>query len=571
MDYRWMLSEPSARVEEVMALLNVPRIIAQVLINRGVLTFDEARRFLKPRLDDLHDPFVMQDMDAAIHRITAALNRGERVMIFGDYDVDGTTATALLYLVLRSRSDGVSYYIPDRLQEGYGLSERGVDEAEQRGVTLIIAVDCGITASREIDLARTAGIDVIVVDHHQPGDDLPDALAVLNPKRPDCPYPFKDLCGAGLAYKVVQALAARLNLPAEVTEAHLDIVALGTTADIVPLQGENRVLVKYGLEALQHSRKPGLQALIEAAGLAEKPISTSQVVFGLAPRLNAAGRMGDASRVVRLLTTDDPDESTKLAYELNAENRRRQQQDETAFIEARTMVEQDPFLREARGLVLASDRWHPGVIGIVASRMVEVFCRPTVMITVEGQLGRGSARTMGTFHLYDALKACADLLIRFGGHRHAAGLTIRADRIDALRERFNAVVSERTTPEDFISTLPIDAEIAFKDIDPRLIRLLKLLAPFGPENRQPLLISRDLTVVGTPYTIGSEKTHLKFRVGQDGRTLDAIGFGLAAQVDQLRAQPSDLRLAFTLEENTWNGTTSLQLRVKDMKIGSLSH
>ncbi|MBI4551095.1 MAG: single-stranded-DNA-specific exonuclease RecJ [Candidatus Latescibacteria bacterium] len=568
MAHRWMLSEPSAHREALMALINVPGVIAQILINRGVLTFDDARRFLKPRLDDLHDPFLMQDMDKAVDRMATALQRHEPVMVFGDYDVDGTTSTALLYLVLRGLSDRVSFYIPDRLQEGYGLSERGIDEAERRGSSLIIAVDCGITATREIDLARTAGIDVIVVDHHQPGDRLPDALALLNPKRPGCPYPFKDLCGVGLAYKVAQALAARLDLPQEIVETHLDLVALGTAADIVPLQGENRVLVKHGLEELQYSQKPGLRALITAAGLSDKELSTSQVVFGLAPRLNAAGRMGDASRGVRLMITTDADEAARLAEELNAENRRRQQQDELVFFEARTLVEQDACLREAKGLVLASDRWHPGVIGIVASRMVEAFCRPAVMIAVEGQVGRGSARTMGDFHLYDALKACSDLLVRFGGHRHAAGLTIRADRIDALRERFNDVVSERTTPADFIPRLPIDAEIAFQEIDARLIKLLKMLSPFGPDNRQPVLVARDLTLASVPSIIGSDRTHLKFRVEQHGRTLEAIGFGMASCAEQLRSQPQGLQLAFTLEENTWNGTTSFQLRVKDIKTGT---
>lgn len=567
MSQRWIFTKPSDRTERMMELINVPKPVAQILVNRGVASFDEARCFLKPTLDDLPDPFKMRDMTAAIERIEAAIQRRESIMIYGDYDVDGTTATTLLYLTLRLLTDRVSYYIPERLREGYGLSEAGIDEAERRGVHLIIAVDCGITATREVDLARIAGIDVIVVDHHVPGEALPRAHAVLNPRRPDCAYPFKDLCGVGLAYKVAQALAARYNMPPETIRTHLDLVALGTTADIVSLLGENRVLVKSGLDVLRDTKKAGLKALIHAAGLGDREISTSQIVFGLAPRINAAGRMGDASRVVRLMTTDDPDEAGRLAGELNEENQRRREQDTAAFEEACEMVAGDAFLREANGIVLASNGWHPGIIGIVASRMVEMFCRPTVMIALDGALGRGSARTMGDFHLYNALKACNDLLVQFGGHRHAAGLTIRADMIDAFQKRFHEVVTARTTPIDFIPQLPIDTEIEFSEVTPRLMRLLKMLAPFGPENRQPVLVSRDLNLVEPPNVIGSDKTHLKFRVRQHNRILDAIGFGMAGFAGRLKAQPNHVHLAFTLEENTWNGTTRPQLNLKDIKIG----
>ena len=566
MSQRWIFSEPSAQTEQIMSLINVPRIIAQILLNRGVQTFNEARCFLKPTLDDLHDPFLMQDMDLAVDRIATAIDQGESIMVFGDYDVDGTTATTLLYLVLNTLTDCVSYYIPDRIGEGYGLSEQGVDEAAQRGATLIISVDCGITANREVDLARTAGIDVIVADHHVPGDKLPEGLAVLNPKRSECAYPFEELCGVGLAYKVTQALGYRFNISPETIQSHLDLVALGTTADIVPLRDENRVLTKHGLITLQQTAKPGLQALIRTAGLQDKALSTGQVVFGLAPRINAAGRMGDATRVVRLLTTDDHQEAAMLADELNTENLLRRQQDTAASEEARQMVEADSLLREADGLVLASDRWQPGIIGIVASRIVETFCRPTVIISVEGAVGRGSGRTMGDFHLYNALQECADILVQFGGHHHAAGLTIRTDRIPEFQRRFHEVVSAHTTPVDFIPTLPIDTEIEFEEVTPRLIHLLKMLGPFGPGNRQPVLVSRNLSLVGPPNIIGSDKRHLKFKVRQNGCTLDAIGFGMADHAAQLRAHPDGIQMAFVLEENTWNGKTSIQLRVKDVKI-----
>jgi len=550
-----------------METLNVPRGIAQVLLNRGVSSMEEARYFLKPTLDDLHNPFLMQGMDRAVERIAAALQAGEAIMVYGDYDVDGTTATTLLYLFLRALAENVSYYIPNRMHEGYGLSYTGIQEAQRRGVSLILSVDCGITAVEEVRYARSIGIDVIVIDHHMPGDELPDGVAVLNPKRPDCSYPFKELCGVGLAYKTAQALAEQIGLPDHVLYPHLDLVAMGTTADIVPLRNENRILTKHGLAMMQQTQKAGLQALIDAAGLREKDLTTDQLVFGLAPRINAAGRMGDASRVVRLLTTEERQEATELAAELNFENQRRRQQDTVAFQEAKGIVEADPFLKEASGLVLASSEWHPGVIGIVASRLVEAYLRPTIMIAVEGGVGRGSARTMGDFHLYNALKECADLLIQFGGHHHAAGLSIEEKQIDAFRMRFHEVVSARATPTDFIQKLTIDTELELSEITPRMVKLLKMLAPFGPENHHPVFVTRRLSLVGGPNLIGNERNHLKFRVRKGDQVFEAIGFGMAGYADRLRANPDAIDLAYTVEENTWNGQTTIQLRLKDIGAG----
>jgi single-stranded-DNA-specific exonuclease len=552
-----------------MELINVPRVIAQILLNRGVGTFDEARYFLKPTMDDLHNPFLMADMDQAIERIASAIEKNEHIMIFGDYDVDGTTSTTLLYLTIKLLTDQVSYFIPDRLKEGYGLSIYGIQVAKDRGAGLILAVDCGITANKEVDQARLMGLDVIIIDHHVPGETLPDAVAVLNPKRMDCDYPFKELCGVGLAYKVAQALAEQVGLPDHAVYTHMDLVALGTTADIVPLRDENRVLTKYGLAMIQETKKAGLQALINAVGLKQKEIVTGHVVFGLAPRINAAGRMGDANRVVRLLTTENREEAEQLAEELNMENIRRRQQDSVAFEEARDVVENDKFLSEANGIVLASERWHPGIIGIVASRMVEAFSRPVVMIAMNGGTGRGSARTMGDFHLYNAIKECADLLIQFGGHHHAAGLSIARENVTAFQQRFHEVVTANATPEDFISRLNIDSEIEFDEVTPRLMKLLKMLGPFGPDNNHPVLVSRNLTLVGAPNIIGSEKTHLKFKVRQNNHVIDAIGFGMADYADQLRAQPNRVHLAYTLEENTWHGKTSTQLRIKDIVVGDI--
>lgn len=568
MTYRWEFKEPHPRVDTVMELINVPRVIAQILLNRGVGTLEDARYFLKPTLDDLHNPFLMKDMDLAVDRISAAIRSGECILVYGDYDVDGTTATTLLYLVLQSLTNQVSYYIPNRIKEGYGLSQIGIQEAANRGVTLIMAVDCGITANEEVLYAKSCGIDTIIIDHHMPGEEIPKGIAVLNPKRPDCPYPFKELCGVGLAYKVAQAIAEQEGLPDDVIYAHLDLVALGTTADIVPLRDENRILTKYGLSMMQQTRKAGLQALINTAGMKEKELATDHLVFGLAPRINAAGRMGDASRVVRLLTTDDREEAANLAAELDSENQLRRQQDAAAFEDAKKLVDADLFLQKANGLVLASAQWHPGVIGIVASRMVEAYHRPTVMIAVHGDMGRGSARTMGDFHLYNALKECADLLVQFGGHHHAAGLSIEAGNIAAFRHRFHEVVSARTTPLDFIPRLTVDTEIDLEEITPRLIKLLKMLAPFGSENHHPVLVTRNLSLAGNPNLIGIEKNHLKFKIRGGEKVFDAIAFGMAGYADGLRANPNQISLAYSVEENAWNGQTTLQLRVKDIKVGS---
>ncbi len=569
MKHRWTYYDTHPQVDQIMELINVPRVIAQILLNRGVDTFDEARFFLKPTMDDLHNPFLMAGMEQAIERIASAIEKNEHIMIFGDYDVDGTTSTTLLYLTVKLLTDQVSYFIPDRLKEGYGLSLYGIQVAKERGAGLILAVDCGITANKEVDQARLMGHDVIIIDHHVPGETLPDAVAVLNPKRMDCDYPFKELCGVGLAYKVAQALAEQVGLPDHAVYTHMDLVALGTTADIVPLRDENRVLTKYGLAMMQETKKVGLQALISAAGLKQKEIVSGHVVFGLAPRINAAGRMGDANRVVRLLTTENREEADQLAEELNMENIQRRQQDSVAFEEARDVVENDAFLSEASGIVLASERWHPGIIGIVASRMVEAFSRPVIMIAVNGDTGRGSARTMGDFHLYNAIKECADLLIQFGGHHHAAGLSIARENVTAFQQRFHEVVTANATPEDFISRLTIDSEIEFDEVTPRLMKLLKMLGPFGPDNNQPVLASRNLALVGPPNIIGSEKTHLKFKVRQNNHVIDAIGFGMADYADQLRAQPNRVHLVYTLEENTWQGKTSTQLRIKDIVVGDI--
>ncbi len=570
MDIRWEINDEHPDAPRMMEQINVPRAIAQILLNRDVATFDQARYFLKPTLDDLHSPFLMADMELAVERISAAIEGKERIMVLGDYDVDGTTATTLLVLTIRLLTDHdlVTYYIPHRLTDGYGLSMEGLEEASSRGATLVLAVDCGITANAEVERARQMGIDIVIIDHHVPGETLPNCVAALNPKRADCAYPFKDLCGVGLAFKVAQAVAEHVGLPPDAVNDHIDLVALGTTADIVPLRDENRVLTRDGLDRMRQTRKLGLRELLEVSGLMrDKDLSTGDLLFKLAPRINAAGRMGDATRVVDLLVTEDQREATDLARELDRVNQRRREEDTRTFEAARDQVERDPCLMKSKGLVLASDTWHPGVIGIVASRMVEAFSRPVVMISTAGEPGRGSARTMGDFHLYNAIKECADLLVRFGGHYHAAGLSIEKDRIEAFRDKFHEVVAARATPEDFIPRLEIDAEIEIDEVTPRLVRLMKMLGPFGPANRNPVFVSRNLRLVGSTRVLGKQKNHLKFRVRQSehGRVMEAIAFGMAAEEKRINDSRDRLDLAYTLEEDTFRGQNSLQLRVKDIR------
>jgi single-stranded-DNA-specific exonuclease len=566
MDYRWKLSPPpdESKVRKIVEALAVPNPIAAILVNRGIDTFEQARDYFRPSLNLLHDPFLMDGMDLAVNRVRDAIEKRETILVFGDYDVDGTNGAAMLYLVLKSLGANVLVHIPDRFKEGYGISKYGIDQAHELKATLLLSVDCGITAVDQVEYARSLGIDVIICDHHEPSEKIPNAQAVLDPLKPSCQYPFKHLSGCGVAFKLLQGLArsyGREDLPYD----YLDFVSLASTADIVPLVDENRTLVKLGLDQINLNPRPGIRALIERSGLKLGQLNTGQVVFVLAPRINAVGRLGAASRAVELLTCTDEATARELALVLEGENQNRRKIDEETFTHAQQLVEQYLDLENDAAIVLHQETWHPGVIGIVASRLVEKYYKPTVMLTTVDGVVKGSARSVAGFDIYQALKKVEGKLLQFGGHKYAAGLAVEADRLDEFRDAFNAVVKELLPDELRTPELRIDLHLDLKDITPKFIRLLKQFAPFGPQNMRPTFLSDDVEVVGSGRIVG--KNHLRFKVRQDGIVLDVIGFNLGNYLTQLTPARKDLRLVYSVEESEWNGETFPQLKAKDLKYG----
>ena len=549
----------------LMGALGLQPATASVLINRGIRTPEAARSFLDPSVSDLIDPLRLNAMDRAVSRIRAAIRRSECVVIYGDYDVDGVTATTLYLDHFKRQGLEAGFYIPDRLREGYGLNEAAIRALHDRGTTLLITADCGTTSVEEIRRARSLGMDVIVTDHHEVPDELPPATALLNPKREDAGYPEKGLCTAGLTYKVIQALTG--SVPSD----GLDLVALGTIADVSPMTGENRYLVKEGLKQLTEGRRPGIRALKEAAGLPEAPVKAGTVGFTLAPRINASGRLTDAGEAVRLLTTPSPDEARRIAQSLNLQNRQRQEIEEKILAEACARVDSEVDFQNDGCIVLASRGWHPGVVGIVAARLVERYYRPAVLLAIDSDgLAKGSARSIAGFHLVDGLRRCGEVLIRFGGHYSAAGLTLREERIPALRERLSSVARESLKPDDLLPKQYIDASVEWEELTPGLVGELESLAPFGPANPEPTLLLRGLIPVG-PRIVGAN--HLKFSVRKrpggsgspSGALVDAIGFRMGDRMGLFR-NGAALDLAFTPERNIWQGRERLQLRVKDLRL-----
>jgi single-stranded-DNA-specific exonuclease len=565
MQSKWELVE-SRTHEEIDGLAkssSIPYTIARILMNRGIDTTEQVERFFAPSPVHLYDPFLMLDMDKAVDRIITALQRRERVAIYGDYDVDGITAASMMYLFLKDLGGEVEAYIPDRQSEGYGISETGITELKRRGVSLIISVDCGITSIKESIFAKSIGVDLIISDHHEPGDSIPEAHAILDPKRAGCGYPFKELSGVGVAYKIAQGVTAKLGLEPDYPEKYIDLVALGSAADIVPLVDENRVFVKMGLEKINNLPEVGLAALIESAQLKTGKLEVGDIVFGIAPRINAVGRLGSALRAVRLLTTRDKKSSREIAQVLEDENRRRKDIDNRTLEEANAEIEATMKPSERRSIVLSREGWHPGVIGIVASRLIEKHYRPTVMITVENGQGKGSARAIAKFDIYLALKACSDLLLQFGGHKYAAGLTIDAKNIPEFRERFEAVCQEMIPEEDLIPKIRIESEISLDEITPEMVDTLKRFAPFGPKNNRPNFFTRGLDVVETPRIVGSN--HLKFRAGQAGVSFEAIGFNLGDRISRIDNGYRAIEMVYAIEENEYMNRKSIQLRIKDLR------
>jgi len=570
-EHRWIVADPpDAGIVATLAKdINVPESIAKVLVYRGITDYDKAKEYFRPSLTQLHDPFLLDGMEVAVTRIRKALENNERMFVFGDYDVDGTNGAAMLYLFLRGRGGNVDYYIPDRLKEGYGISRQGIDRAMDLGVTVFLAVDCGITAVDQIEYATEKGLDVIICDHHEAGQTLPKALAVLDPIKPGENYPFKFLSGCGVGFKLIQGLARSMGDDSLVT-SFLDFVTLASTADIVPLIGENRVLVKIGLQSINTAPRPGIKALIESAGLRPGSITTGQIVFALAPRINAVGRLGDATRAVRLLTCEDPEEARSLAQVLEEENRNRRRIDEDTFADAQQLAEECLDLDTDPAIVLHQEHWHPGVVGIVASRMVERYYKPSIMMATVDGVAKGSARSVTGFDIYEALKRCEDKLLQFGGHKYAAGVTVDLSRVEEFRTAFNAAVKELMKEEFKTPEIRIDLEISLSEITPWFIKLLREFAPFGPNNTRPTFLTRNLEVAGSPRIVG--RNHLRFRVRQNGVVFDAIGFGLGEHLPRIPVGRRDLDCVYTVEENEWNapagshsGDPIPQLKIKDLR------
>lgn len=583
MSFRWVFTEPAdggavEQLEKVLFAQNgtgknsklsspAAQTIAHLLTLRGVTTFDSARRFFRPDLNELHDPFLMRDMEEGACRLAAAVRNHEKVVVYGDYDVDGTTATAIMYSFLKKFGTEVYHYIPHRFKEGYGINEDGIQYAIDIKASLIVSVDCGITAVEEAKFAKARGIDLIICDHHTAGDVIPDAVAVLDPKRLDCPYPFDGLSGAGVGFKLVQATLTKLGLPQTVAYDYLDLVAISIASDIVPIVDENRILMREGLKLVNSSPRVGIKSLMNLIKMEVGKVSTSNIVFSIGPRINAAGRMGDASTALQLLIAETKEEGDKYAKELESINQRRRKTDTETMVQAVKLVEDELDMDKCSAVVLHNDDWHLGVIGIVASRLVDMYCRPTVMLsTVDGKI-KGSARSIKGFNIYNALKECEDLLVQFGGHEFAAGLTMDVEQLDEFRNRFNAIVNSNLCDEDFLPELSIDAVVNLKDIDERFWKILNQFEPYGPNNCKPIFVSRNLKVVGTPMRVG--KDHLKLKVTQNGDAgaFDAIGFNLGQHLEDVRkCTEGGLSLAFTVNENTWQNRTNLQMQVVDVKI-----
>lgn len=551
------------KVQAIQQALQVDEIIATLLVQRGIETFEQAKTFFRPTLADLHNPYLMKDMDKAVSRIETAIANNENILIFGDYDVDGTTAVSLVSSYLRSFYPNVATYIPDRYNEGYGISYMGIDYAEDNAISLIIALDCGIKSIDHVNYAKAKNIDFIICDHHRPGAVLPDAVAVLDPKREDCSYPYDELCGCGVGFKLIQALAENRNQTIEDLVAYLDLVATAIAADIVPITGENRVLAKFGLEVINSNPRPGIKALVQ--NVKKKVLTITDVVFIVAPRINAAGRIKHGNAAVALLTEYDLDQAEQFASEIEQHNSDRKELDKQITKEALLQIEENK--EQTRfSTVVYQENWHKGVIGIVASRLVEKYYRPTIVFTKSGEKLAASARSVKDFDVYNALEACAEHLEQFGGHMYAAGMTLKEENYEQFKNAFEKVVQETIHPDLLTPEISYDAEIELAEINPKLMRLLKQFEPFGPENMTPLFLAKGVTDSGYAKTLGADNEHLKAFVKQgNSESFGAIGFGLGPKLDWV-THKNKFDAIFSLEENEWKDTVTLQLQLRDVRI-----
>ena len=571
---RWNIkSKPEkVKVQALQNALQVDETIATLLVQRGIETFEQAKTFFRPTLQDLHNPYLMKDMDKAVSRIEKAIANNENILVFGDYDVDGTTAVSLVSSYLRSFYPNVATYIPDRYNEGYGISYLGIDYAEDNDVSLIIALDCGIKSIDHVKYANEKSIDFIICDHHRPGDILPDAIAVLDPKREDCSYPYDELCGCGVGFKLIQALAENRNQTIEDLLPYLDLVATAIAADIVPITGENRVLAKFGLEVINSNPRPGIKALITSSirssssgqNVKKKVLTITDIVFIVAPRINAAGRVKHGNEAVALLTEYNLEQAEKFASEIEQHNSDRKELDKQITKEALLQIEENKE-QDRFSTVVYKENWHKGVIGIVASRLVENYYRPTIVFTKSVAKLAASARSVKDFDVYNALEACAEYLEQFGGHMYAAGMTLKEENYEKFKAAFETEVKKTIHPNLLIPEISVDLEMNFSDFDEKFMRVLKQFEPFGPENMTPVFMSKNIIDSGYAKTLGNDTEHLKVFVKQNNSpNFNAIGFGLGDKLDLVKNR-NPFEAVYVLEENEWNGTVSLQLQLRDVR------
>ena len=567
-DREWIIkdSADSATVSRLSSELGIDPVLAELLVLRGVNTFDEARAFFRPSLSGLHDPFLMKDMDAAVERVRRAVTTGEKILVYGDYDVDGTTAVSLVYSFLKDFTDSVDFYIPDRYDEGYGVSVKGISWAEENGVSLIITLDCGIKANSMVDLAASKGIDVIICDHHLPENDLPAAVAVLDPKREDCDYPFDDLSGCGVGFKLVQGYAARYGIPFDSLIPLLDLTVVSIASDLVSVTGENRILAHFGLKRFNECPRVGLLAMTRLAGLEPAYLTIDDIVFKIGPRINAAGRMESGRMAVELLTATDGESASKIAGEINEYNNERKSIDREITKSALEMMQSGGNLSDGHATIVYDPSWHKGVVGIVASRLVEAFYKPTIVLTMSNGLVTGSARSVQGFDLYGAIESCADLLENFGGHIYAAGLTMKEENLKEFCRRIDAYIGHALLKEVSAPAINIDAKLDFSRITPKFFRILKQFQPFGPGNSTPVFMTENVYDNGNGRKVGAEGSHLKLELIQEDqpyRHISAIAFNKSSHFDHIRAgNPVDI--CYSIVENYYRGIANLQLRIKDI-------
>ena len=563
MEKRWtIIQDDKTRTAELQTSLKIHTVLCKILSQRGIDSFDLAKQFFRPELEQLHEPWLMKDMDLAVERILAAIDNEERIMVFGDYDVDGTTSVALMYSFLKKIHPLVDFYIPHRYREGYGVSKAGIDQAKATGVTLIIALDCGIKSVGLITYAKEIGIDFVVCDHHLPDPELPPAIAILNPKQEGCEYPYKELCGCGVGFKLITALAEVLGLPFDEVYSYIDLVATAIAADIVPLTGENRILAFYGLKKANENPNNGIRALWEIGGL-KKDLKIENLVFMIAPRVNAAGRMDDARKAVQLFVAETLEEAKEFATMLHEDNSDRREADASITEEALKLIADNASWISNKSTVLYQSHWHKGVVGIVASRVIESYFRPTIILTQSGEYAAGSARSVPGFNLYEAIHACREHLIGYGGHFAAAGMTLHADNIDAFRQKFEEVVQSTILPHQLVPELVIDAELSFTDIRESFYKIICQMEPFGPENLKPLFISRGVTDTGHSKLV--KEQHLRVSLMQNGVTMYGIGFNMKDKMKVVE-QGLPMDVVYRLDENEYNDVKSLQLRVVDLRV-----